>query len=283
MTPLELATEKALLAIAKIKAGEVMKEGGLLMYGEALLEGRNILKSNEQFGQWKHANKLCDDRCPKCRLVQLEPNAIYYLDAQAAMWAAEDLERYAAAEKQWPRVRTVRGLHTKWKNEQNAILGMARMQSKARHRPAHAAASASNAAKAGEPVAEPTPEPTASPTAGGRTKKPRAPRWNANPDISGGNPTYYDEPVEPTIDTLTPDEIKTAKECLEFCREFVKIAAKANGAMTKFVWNKEIWFTDVPLELTDAYADALMAAMELEKTIKTFKKAKARAHLKVVN
>ena len=109
---------KARKALDRVKYGEGVTEEGWLEYGAALNEGRAVFTSNEEFGQWKHSEGLCDDRCTLCDpLDQVDPNENrpYHMDVQAAMWAAENVDRYKSFRSGFPRVRTIRGVHTKWK------------------------------------------------------------------------------------------------------------------------------------------------------------------------
>jgi len=94
---------KAQDGLAKIGQGDELAEEGWLQYGEALNEGREMFPSDEQFGRWVNAN-----------LADTHPH-----DRLAAMWAAKDLDRYQRVkEKYYPKVKTIRGLHAKWKKEQ---------------------------------------------------------------------------------------------------------------------------------------------------------------------
>ena len=71
------------------------------IYGAALNEGREMFPSDEQFGRW-------------C-VSQLGTDDVKRDDRVAAMWAAANPEDFKATKKANPRVRTVRGLHAKWK------------------------------------------------------------------------------------------------------------------------------------------------------------------------
>lgn len=90
---------KARRGLEKVALGEENVEEGWLEYGAALNEGRGQFPSDEQFGQWVRESQL--DRHQKER--------------EAAMWAAEDLNRYFAVREEFPKVKTVRGLHAKFK------------------------------------------------------------------------------------------------------------------------------------------------------------------------
>ncbi|MFW5655062.1 MAG: hypothetical protein ACOCYW_05375 [Roseicyclus sp.] len=73
---------------------------GWVVIGHLLLDGRTRISSNVDFARWVLASRLdhgsVDERT-------------------AAMWAAQDAERLAAAAYLFPRVRTLRGLHRKWR------------------------------------------------------------------------------------------------------------------------------------------------------------------------
>jgi len=92
--------EKARKGLALIASGEERTIEGWLMYGEALNVGRAMFPSNEQFGQWVTNNLF-------------ETNQAERL---AAMWAAEFPEDFEATRKAFPKVKTVRGLHAKFKS-----------------------------------------------------------------------------------------------------------------------------------------------------------------------
>lgn len=92
---------RAKAGLAKVAKGESQVIEGWLEYGAALNEGREMFSSDEQFGQW-------------VRETQLDAHASKD-ERTAAMWAAEDLDRFYAVQVKYPRVRTVRGLHAKWK------------------------------------------------------------------------------------------------------------------------------------------------------------------------
>jgi len=97
--------EKAKAGLAKIGQGEDLTEEGWLQYGAALNEGREMFPSDEQFGQWLVRSDL--------------EHTVDRKDRAAAMWAAKDLDRYRnLKEKYSPKVKTIRGLHAKWKKEQ---------------------------------------------------------------------------------------------------------------------------------------------------------------------
>jgi len=74
---------------------------GWLLYGEALNEGRELFPSNNRFHEWKVSSQLATTNRD---------------DEAAAMWAAANPVEYKATKRANPRVRTVRGLHAKWKN-----------------------------------------------------------------------------------------------------------------------------------------------------------------------
>lgn len=89
-----------------VAEGENRTMKGWLLYGQALLEGRKLFASNERFGQWLVSSNL--------------DQTIHPGDRQAAMWAAAHPDQYGQMRKAHPRVRTVRGLHAKFKNPEKA-------------------------------------------------------------------------------------------------------------------------------------------------------------------
>lgn len=100
---LEWVIQEAREGFSKVEESFDKAEEGWLQYGAALNEARKMFPSNEQFGEW-------------VRSCQLDTNDRH--DRAAAMWAAANLEDFKATKKANPRVRTVRGLHAKWKQEQ---------------------------------------------------------------------------------------------------------------------------------------------------------------------
>lgn len=92
---------KARRGLEKVALGEENVEEGWLEYGTALNEGRSQFPSDDRgFGHWLTSSKL---------------DKVHPGDQQAAMWAAEDLQRYFALKEEFPKVKTVRGLHAKFK------------------------------------------------------------------------------------------------------------------------------------------------------------------------
>ena len=96
--------ERAKAGLAKVAKGEALATEGWLEYGTGLNEGRERFpkggQGDKDFGAWKVAQQLDGPNDMECL---------------AAMWAAEDLERFYAIQAKYPQVRTVRGLHAKWK------------------------------------------------------------------------------------------------------------------------------------------------------------------------
>lgn len=92
--------------LAMIRAGEDQTIEGWLIYGAALNEGRERFPSHEQFGQWVEASKL---------------SGPIHNDRAAAMWAAAFPDDFEATQKAYPNVRTVRGLHTKFKEADGEV------------------------------------------------------------------------------------------------------------------------------------------------------------------
>jgi hypothetical protein len=83
-----------------VAAGEDQTMAGWLEYGAALNEGRRMLPSNNLFHDWKAS----------CQLDTTDRH-----DEAAAMWAAANNDRFDETRLANPSVRTVRGLHAKWK------------------------------------------------------------------------------------------------------------------------------------------------------------------------
>lgn len=106
-------TETARLALLareglrQVAAGETKAMNGWLVYGAALNEGRELFakggQGDKDFGAWIVGHQLDG------------PNDMERL---AAMWTATNSDDFEATRKANPRVRTVRGLHAKWKEDQ---------------------------------------------------------------------------------------------------------------------------------------------------------------------
>lgn len=96
---------KARKGLGMVAEGEEKTFEGWLIYGAALNEGREMFPrgDNQRFSEWLSSSQLAN--CSKD-------------DRAAAMWAAEDPERLEEVREANPRVRTVRGLHAKWKDSQ---------------------------------------------------------------------------------------------------------------------------------------------------------------------
>ena len=99
-----IVIEKARQGLALVASGEERTIEGWLMYGEALNEGRSRFpkggQGDKDFGAWKVAEQLVQPTHP---------------EQQAAMWASKFPEDFEATRKAFPNVRTVRGLHAKFK------------------------------------------------------------------------------------------------------------------------------------------------------------------------
>ena len=101
ITDESLIIAKARKGLALVASGEESTIEGWLMYGAALLEGRKPYPSDEQFGQWVVSNNLL--------LTTTKP------ERAAAIWAAKFPDDFEETRKAFPNVRTVRGLHSKFK------------------------------------------------------------------------------------------------------------------------------------------------------------------------
>lgn len=93
----------AQFALDRVARGEVEAIEGWLAYGAALNEGRALFPSDEQFGRWKAESVLGK--------LPITPEA---KEDQAAMWAAANRDQFEEA-RAAGKARTVRGIHTKWK------------------------------------------------------------------------------------------------------------------------------------------------------------------------
>ncbi len=95
--------EKARKGLALIASGEERTIEGWLMYGEALNVGRAMFPKgdNKRFSEW---------------VTTVNLSVANDHDKLAAMWAAEFPEDFEATRKAFPKVRTVRGLHAKFKS-----------------------------------------------------------------------------------------------------------------------------------------------------------------------
>lgn len=102
---LGILAHDAQVALERVGKGEGDTLEGWLAYGAALNEGRTLLASDEQFGQWVRDSQLARD-------------GITYDERAAAMWAAANLDQFQEA-RAAGNARTVRGIHAKW-NEINA-------------------------------------------------------------------------------------------------------------------------------------------------------------------
>lgn len=89
-----------------VAEGEGRTMDGWLRYGAALLQGRKLFPKGADalFSQWIADCNLQFEVCAN--------------DRAAAVWAATDLERFSCVRVANPKVRTVRGLHAKWKEAQ---------------------------------------------------------------------------------------------------------------------------------------------------------------------
>ncbi|WP_170381495.1 hypothetical protein [Ruegeria atlantica] len=96
----EVCAERAREGLRLVHLGEEKTMEGWIVYGAALNDGRRLFPSDNKFGQWVVNANLADTH-PHDRL--------------AAMWAAANPEDFTATKEAHPKVRTVRGLHAKFK------------------------------------------------------------------------------------------------------------------------------------------------------------------------
>jgi hypothetical protein len=95
---------KARKGLGMVRDGEEKTIEGWLVYGAALNEGREMFPGDLEYGKWLRSSNLEDGLHPA--------------DMSAAMWAAANPQEFSETKKANPRVRTVRGLHAKWKDSQ---------------------------------------------------------------------------------------------------------------------------------------------------------------------
>lgn len=99
---LDLIAAKARKGLRKVAEGEDTTMEGWLEYGAALNEGREQFDGDREFGEWVSLSQL--DTADR-------------MDRAASMWAAANPQDFRETKKANPRVRTVRGLHAKWKTK----------------------------------------------------------------------------------------------------------------------------------------------------------------------
>lgn len=100
LTEAQRLAEKARQGLRMVASGEDRVIDGWLIYGAALQAGRKLFSSNNKFHDWIVSSQL----------VTTDRH-----DEAAAMSAAEDEPAFWSFRLQHSRVRTVRGLHAKWK------------------------------------------------------------------------------------------------------------------------------------------------------------------------
>ena len=107
-TPLlDMLAEDAREGLRKVAQGEHNTLMGWLDYGRALNEGRKFSLSNNLFHDW---------------LVSHQLDGTNDMDRLAAMWAAANTDAFIDTIRMRPNVRTVRGLHAKFKEAQRVTL-----------------------------------------------------------------------------------------------------------------------------------------------------------------
>ncbi|MDO9639811.1 MAG: hypothetical protein Q7J44_14830 [Pseudotabrizicola sp.] len=96
--------QEARHGLRMVAEGEDRVIEGWLIYGAALLVGRKLFPSDNKFHDWLRSSNLEYHGHPA--------------DPAAAMWAAGDLDAFRVQRGLHPKVRTVRGLHARWKEAQ---------------------------------------------------------------------------------------------------------------------------------------------------------------------
>lgn len=104
------AAKEAKSGLTAVKSGETKTLKGWLTYGAALLKGKHLTEDencgiegqnpNARFGAWKVSAKLAETHSH---------------DEAAAIWGAEHPDDLSTMQEEYPSVRTLRGLHDKWK------------------------------------------------------------------------------------------------------------------------------------------------------------------------
>lgn len=97
---LGLLAEDARKGLGRVASGEADAIEGWLIYGAALNEGRAFFPGDAEFGQWVRSSNL--------------EEGVHPAEQSAAMWAAANPEQFEEA-RAAGNARTVRGIHSKWK------------------------------------------------------------------------------------------------------------------------------------------------------------------------
>jgi len=135
---LGILADEARRALGRVASGETDAIEGWLAYGASLNEGRALFPSDEQFGQWVDASGLSqlgthdikrDDRAAAMWASANCDQFGQWVDASvndklsvtpnlheraAAMWASANCDQFEEA-RATGNARTVRGIHSKWK------------------------------------------------------------------------------------------------------------------------------------------------------------------------
>lgn len=267
ITELEIIAIRAKTALHKVGVGTAMTIEGWLEFGEALNEGREMFpiggQGNKDFGQWKHDNELCDCRCTKCDknlLTQVE-STLYYMDVQAAMWAASNPDEFEEMrlEYPYPQVRTVRGWHKKWKDQ---------------NKPKPVAAN--------DPATKPTSQ-----------SKPKASPKKVTPPAATDDDIPVAEPVRPkrkAAPKRAPDDprvLKSIEEVEKWDKDMKRNVAKLSELFGIYKVNYDEWFDYNPTHFMDPYYQALEAIQGLEIEVEGLKhfvreKKMGMANMKVI-
>lgn len=100
---LGILAHDAQVALDRVARGEADAIEGWIAYGAALNEGRALFPSDEQFGQWIEATVSSN-----------LDKTVHPGEQQAAMWAAANPGQFTEA-RSAGNARTVRGIHSRWK------------------------------------------------------------------------------------------------------------------------------------------------------------------------
>lgn len=106
---LAFVADEARQALGRVLQGEESAIGGWLAYGFALIEGRDLNKSDSEFGKWLDDNSLRQVVGPDGFAREINDH-----ERAAAMWAAANPVQFDEA-RQRGNPRSIRGIHAKWK------------------------------------------------------------------------------------------------------------------------------------------------------------------------
>lgn len=150
---LAFVVDDARQAMGRLLQGEEFTIGAWLAYGHALIEARELLKGDAEFGRWLDENSLRQVAGPDGIPRHIEDH-----ERAAAMWAAANPVQFEEA-RQRGNPRTIRGIHAKWKEIEAERAAEARKQAQPLDQaPPRSSVAASESAAEPEAVLEEAPE-----------------------------------------------------------------------------------------------------------------------------